>query len=243
VASPFLCVLVSYQSLQAQQVWAYTPAVLRVGKTCSLTWVAVLRGLCRFQCAPIFSAFWEDCGSFLGYTGLSSFDDFAAKCQDKTPDDAGSNAAACDAGELLTTILFSCSSVDQNNPEDFCNTECSSKLSAFVLRCGSTQTTATSQIFQQARTWLGNCPATIESCHSPTCDGDSEPHCAAAPDRATCTVVNSAATSVFCQWQACEGAGGNPPPPPPVIVGCMDTAALNYVRVAPSNYANMPSAD
>jgi hypothetical protein len=28
-----------------------------------------------------------------------------------------------------------------------------------------------------------------------------------------------------------------------VIVGCMDTAALNYVRVAPSNYANMPSAD
>ena len=185
---------------------------------------------CSAECAPQFIAFWEDCGAFLNYLpGADAFTDFYQMCDGQSPDDSGGNAASCDAGELLTIILFSCSAIDQNNPNSFCNTECSTKVQGFINRCGSSQTADTAQIFEQAKGWLGGCAADngAASCHSSSCFGDSEAQCAATSTRAECTTLNEAASNVFCRWQSC-GGGGDSPPPPVVRPGCMDSTALNY---------------
>ena len=189
---------------------------------------------CNTQCRPAFETFWSDCGAYMNYLpGTESMKNFAKLCEDGKPDEVGSKVTSCDAGTLLTTLLFSCSGVDQNNAQEFCGTECSRAIEDFQARCKHKPSVAGRAALDAAEGWLLTCKEfAVEppSCHSKACNGAHDTHCAKADSRGECAELDADDNNVFCAWQVCKGRGGGAPPPPPVIKrpGCIDKKAINF---------------
>ena len=196
---------------------------------------------CDETCAPVFKAFWEDCGAYLNYLpGTGGFTDFYQTCQhnDNLP---STTVSSCDSGNLLTLMFFTCADVDQLNPNTFCNTPCFTGVRDFVGRCSAQETGATSALYNQARAWMAKCPAVDrpKSCHSDTCGGATDTQCGTAHTKDGCHAITTGANPVSCSWQTCDDdvapppTPGGPPVPPPappqVISGCMDPTALNFM--------------
>lgn len=155
--------------------------------------------------------------------------EFAAKCEDSKPDSSGSKVTTCDAGTLLTTLLFSCSGVDQNNAQEFCDTECSRGVKEYVHRCKGKESAAANIALTQAEGWLRKCIANkdVAKCHSAVCNGAHDNLCAKGNSRGACNQLSAQDNNVFCKWQVCKSRG---PPPPPAAKrpGCTDKKALNF---------------
>jgi hypothetical protein len=184
---------------------------------------------CSARCAPVFTQFWRDCGAYLEYMpGTDSFSAFDALCE-AADNSAGSQVQACDVGDLLTLVVFSCSAVDMTNPTGFCDTDCSHDIAQYVARCGAAAGVAGTAVLTQAQGWLASCSTDAETaaCHASTCDGPNEHECSRADDRAQCHALTAADSSVFCSWHSCDGSIHGAPPPP-ALPGCKDTSASNY---------------
>ena len=195
--------------------------------------------MCDAACAPVFNAFWEDCGAYLNFLpGTTGFTDFYQVCQHQAP---STTVSSCDSGNLLTLMFFTCADVDQLNPNTFCNTPCFTGVRDFVGRCSKSETGATSALYNQARAWMAKCPAVDapKSCHSDACGGATDTQCGTAKTQAGCHAITTGANPVSCSWQTCDDDVGPPPPPPggppvppppapTVISGCTDPTALNF---------------
>lgn len=131
-----------------------------------------LPDVCDEACAPVFTGFWDDCGAYLAYVpGTDSFSTFYQQCESATPEQPGDAATSCDTGALLTVIFFQCSSIDQNNPNQFCNTDCSRGVQGYISRCSAEMTDATAGVFTQAQGWVAACATDggTAACHASTC--------------------------------------------------------------------------
>ena len=197
-----------------------------------------LPAVCDEACAPVFNDFWEDCGGYLNFLpGTEGFTDFYQACQTQTP---STTASACDTGNLITLMFFSCADVNQNNPNTFCQTPCFHGVHDFVGRCAKSENEATKSVFNQARNWMSMCPdaAPTKSCHALTCGGAMEGQCQTARTEHGCGGITAADTPVACKWQTCDDDKPPPPPPPGIAPppahppaakpGCMDPTALNF---------------
>jgi hypothetical protein len=161
----------------------------------------------------------------------TDFTDFSQKCQHQAPPPP--NTDPCASGKLLQIMFFDCSNVDNNNPNEFCHSKCSTKVRDFVKRCQHTKSPTTKEAFDQAEKWLQKCVGGIgggdTSCHSVQCGGPHETQCRTAKSRKACDALSRTDSHVECAWKKCaEHHHGTPPPPPKIIAGCMDKKALNY---------------
>ena len=176
------------------------------GNNCDATGVP---STCTDECRPAFETFWKDCGAYMAYVpGTEPMKDFAAQCEDSKPDGTGSKETECDAGSLLTTLLFECSGIDQNDAEQFCDSSCEIGVKDYVKRCQDKDAKRNQFGFEamtQAEGWLKQCQVNDKegSCHSARCNDVNDVHCKKAHTVGQCSALNDSARADLVDGPIC----------------------------------------